>query len=158
MPRLRLLFSTLAALLLAGCENTTTISTQPSLLKEAPTQVRVDGQNLVMEVYVGRDFMPVSPPDGKPMVAVLRIRTVDRSPFPAGVTAEKVSVVQGDAVWTAPTVKEHASQEPGTLEVIAREGPRWEPGTRVDVIVYLRDSAGREDLLRAPDQTIQSSL
>ncbi|HEX6371331.1 MAG TPA: hypothetical protein VF006_20600 [Longimicrobium sp.] len=157
MPGLRILPKLVIPLLLAACDQPTTISTLPSHLREAPTQVQVEEHSLIMETYVGRDFMPISPPDGKPMVAVLRIRTVDGQPFPSGVTAERVSVVQGDQVWTAPTIKEHDSQEPHTLEVIAREGPKWQPGTKVDVVVYLRDSAGREHLLRAPDQTIQRS-
>jgi hypothetical protein len=158
MPRLRILSKfAVPLLLLAACDQPTTISTQPRQLREAPTQVLVEGHSLIMETYVGRDFMPIAPPDGQPMVAVLRIRTADGRAFPSGVTAERVSVVQGEAVWTAPTVREAASQEPGTLEVIAREGPKWQPGSKVDVVVYLRDSASREHLLRAPDQTIQRS-
>ena len=158
MPRLRHIPNfALALLLLAGCDQPTTISTQASFLRDAPTQVRVDGYNLVMDVYLGRDFMPVSPPDGKPLVAVLRIKTADGRPFPAGVNAEHVSVVYGDQVWTAPTRQEHPSQQQGTLEVVARDGPKWEPGATVDVVVYLRDASGRGYRLRAPDQVIQRS-
>lgn len=158
MPRLRLLTAlATASLLLAGCDQATTISPQPSLLKDVPTQVRVDGYDLVLDAYVGRDFMPISPPDGKPMVAVLRIRTADGRPFPTGVTADRVSVVNGDQVWTAAARKEHDSQQANTLEVVARDGPKWEPGTLVDVVVYLHDASGREHLLRAPDQRIQRS-
>jgi hypothetical protein len=155
MPRLRRLSTFALALLLAGCENTTAISPQPSLLRDAPTQVRVDGYDLLLTADLWRDFMPVAPPDGQPMVAVLRIRTADGRPFPEGVTADKVSVVQGDQVWTAATRQEHSSQQANTLEVVARDGPRWDPGSRVDVIVYLHDAAGREYRLRAPDQLIQ---
>lgn len=155
MPPLRLLPTLALALLLAGCENTTTISTRPSLLRDAPTQVRVNGYSLVMETYLGRDFMPAAPPDGQPMVAVLRIRTADGRPFPAGVTADRVSVVNGDQVWTAATHQEHPSQQANTLEVVARDGPKWDPGTKVDVVVYLHDAARREYRLRAPDQLIQ---
>jgi hypothetical protein len=158
MPRLRLLPTLAAALLiLAGCDTPTTISPQRNQLENAPTLVRVAGHDLVLDAYVGRDFMPIAPPDGHPMVAVLRIRTVDGRPFPAGVAAYKVSVLYGDDVWTAATHQEQASQQPGTLEVIAREGPRWPPGATVDVVVYLRDAAGGEHLLRAPNQPIQRS-
>lgn len=158
MPRLRFL-PTLATtlLVLAGCDTPTAITPQRNQLENAPTQVRVAGHDLVLGAYVGRDFMPIAPPDGHPMVAVLRIRTVDGRPFPAGVTADKVSVLYGGDVWTAAARQEPASQRPGTLEVVARDGPRWPPGATVDVVVYLRDAAGGEHLLRAANQRIERS-
>ncbi|MBW3572489.1 MAG: hypothetical protein KY467_15415 [Gemmatimonadetes bacterium] len=157
MLPLRLLPTLAIALVLSGCSVPTTITPRRDLLKDAPTQVQVQGQNLSLHAYLGRDFMPAAPPDGRPMVAVLRVRTVDGSRFPAGVTADKVSVVYGDRVWTAATRQEHPSQQAHVLEVIARDGPKWGPDVRVDVIVYLHDAAGRQHLLRAPDQLIESS-
>lgn len=157
MIRLRLLSTLATVLLLSGCDSPTTSSPQRTLLEDAPTQVQVDGHALTLDAYLGRDFMPVAPPDGQPLAAVLRIRTVDGSPFPTGVSADKVSVVYADQVWTAPAREENPSQDANVLQVIARNGPRWAPGATVDVIVYLRDAAGREHLLRAPNQRIQRS-
>lgn len=158
MLRLRLLpIAAVAALLLSGCDMPTTLPPRQNLLADAPTQVQVDGHALVLDAYLGRDFMPASPPDGQPLVAVLRIRTLDGSAFPAGVTADRVSVLYADQVWTAAARQEHASHDANVLEVVARDGPRWDPGATVDVVVYLKDSAGEEHLLRAPDQRIQRS-
>lgn len=156
MTRLRLLpVLATAVLLLAGCDPpTTTISPEPQPLLEAPTQVRVDGYDLTLETSLSRDFKPLSPPDGRPLIAVLWIKTADGRPFPAGVTADRVSVVYGDEVWTAPARQEHESWRAGVLEAIARDGPKWGPDVTVDVVVRLRGPGGTEFLLRAPDQRI----
>lgn len=157
MPRLHLLpaFAT-AVLLLAGCgdPSTTTISPEPQPLLDAPTQVHLDGHDLTLEAYLWRDFQSISPPDGKPLVAVLRVKTADGRPFPASVTADQVSVVYGDQVWTAPAHQEQPSSQPAVLEVVARNGPRWGPDVTVDVVVRLRGPGGSEFLLRAANQPI----
>jgi hypothetical protein len=154
MLRLHLLPTIAAAVLLSGCDEPTTISTQPGAFENVPTQVRVDGHDLTLEAHLWRDFQPISPPDGKPLIAVLWIKTADGRPFPAGVVADRVSVVYGDLVWTAPARQENESWHPSVLEAIARDGPKWGPEVTVDVVVRLRGPGGGEFLLRAPDQRI----
>jgi hypothetical protein len=154
MPRLRTLFSLAACVLLAACDPPNTISPQRSERVDAPTQVRVDGYDLTLETYVWRDFQPISPPDGKPMIAVLHVRTTDGRPFPAGVTADQVTVVFGEQTWTAPVRVEHPSARPSALALVARDGPRWGPHVNVNVVVRLRDSNGGEHWLGAVNQPI----
>ncbi|HEU4882418.1 MAG TPA: hypothetical protein VFT45_09245 [Longimicrobium sp.] len=155
MPRLRLLpLLATACLVLAGCDPPTTISTEPSLLADVPTRIQVDGRELVLDTYLFRDFMPASPPDGRPLIAGLKVRTVDGSPLPAGIGAETVSVLYLDEVWTAPARLEHPSQIPSVLELVARDGPKWGPAVNVDVVLQLRDRSGQAYRLRAADQPI----
>lgn len=144
----------IACVLLAGCDQPTTLSTSPGEFATVPTTVQVDGYQLTLEAHLWRDFQPVAPPDGWPLVAVLRVKTADGRPFPASVTADRVSVVYGDQVWTAPARQEHPGWRPDLLEVVARDGPKWGPHVKVDVVVRLRGSGGQEYLLRAPDQLI----
>ena len=61
---------------------------------------------------------------------------------------------QGE-VWTAAVKQEHPNTEPGVLEVVARNGPKWGPGVTVDVVVQLRDARGQIYRLRARDQPIR---
>ena len=147
---------TAAVLALAACSGEdTTGPTTPAELRSAPAAVSVAGQTLVLEAHLWRDFMPVSPPDGKPLVAVLRVKAQGGGAPSAGVQADRVWVVNGDAVWEATPVEEHPRGAMGPwLEVVARDGPKWGPGIRVDVIVRLRDAAGRSYLVRAADQLI----
>lgn len=154
MPRLSQLVAVTACALLAACDQPTTINLQPGAFENVPTQVRVDGYDLTLEAHLWRDFQPISPPDGRPLVATLWVKTADGRAFPAGVTADRVSVVYGDLVWTAPARQENASWNPSVHEAIARDGPKWGPHVTVDVVVRLRGPGGSEFLIRAPDQRI----
>lgn len=72
MSRLRFLPTLATALLiLVGCDTPATITPQRNQLENAPTQVRVAGHDLVLDAYVGRDFMPIAPPDGHPVDVVV---------------------------------------------------------------------------------------
>lgn len=156
MNRIRSLLSLAAAcVLLAACESTTTISTLPRLLEDVPTRIQVEGRELTLETYLYRDFMPESPPDGRPLIAGLRVRAVDGGALPAGLSADSVAVVYRDEVWTAPVVVvEQSSRIPNILELVARNGPKWPTGATVDAVLFLHDAGGRNHRLRAAGQTI----
>jgi hypothetical protein len=103
--------------------------------------------------------MPIFPPDGKPLVAVLQIRTDDASPVPSSVNADMVWVMHGDALWSATPREDRTRAETSPVyEVIARDGPKWGPDISVEVVVRLRDPSGRSYLLRAPMQTIAKTF
>jgi len=119
----------------------------------APPLVTVDGVSFRLDTFLWRDFMPISPPDGKPLVAVLRILTTDGSSIPASVAADSVWVYNGSEVWATAVVEEQPRNN-SYFEVVAREGPKWGPGIEVDVVVRLRDGAGHRFLLQARRQLI----
>lgn len=154
MTRFRLLPLAAACALLAACDPPTTISTLPTEFATVPTVVQVNGRELALEAHLWRDFQPVAPPNGQPLVAVLYVKTTDGSPFPAGVTADQVTVVYGEERWTARARQENPSWRQDILEVVARNGPRWGPHVNVDVVVRLRGPGDKVHLLRAPNQRI----
>ena len=119
----------------------------------APRLVTMEGATVRAEASLWRDFQPSSPPDGRPLVAILRIQTADGSAIPSALSADSAWVYNGDAVW-ATTVLEEQPRSVSYFEVVARNGPKWGPGIEVDVVVRLRDSAGRSMLLQAPRQFI----
>jgi hypothetical protein len=117
----------------------------------APRVVSVDGATLHLEASLWRDFQPISPPDGKPLIASLRILTVDGAPMPSTLRADSVWTYNGAAVWAASVTEEQArSAGAPYFEVVARDGPKWGPGIEVDVVFQLRDAAGHVYLLQAP--------
>jgi hypothetical protein len=121
----------------------------------APTRVIIGGKSVTLATELWRDFMPVSPPDGKPLAGVLRIRTEDGSNVPPDVAAETVWVMRGSETW-ATFLAAPAAGAPGpAYEVSFFDGPKWGPNEAVDVVVRLRDGTGRVVLLRAPTQTIR---
>ena len=125
-------------------------------IASAPELVEIASREYTLETYLWRDFMPVSPPDGKPLIAIVRVTAVDLEPFPEDLDADKLYVIYGDEVWVTdfsgerppPGVPDHQ------LHGIARDGPKWGPGVTVDVVVRLL-AGGETWLLRASDQMIE---
>ncbi|MBE3072631.1 MAG: hypothetical protein IMZ67_06615 [Acidobacteria bacterium] len=126
--------------------------------RDAPDSVRLAGKTLTLKASLWRDFMPIAPIDGRPLVAVLTATTVDQSPFPAGVTADKAWVFHAGLTWET-VVDQEQQPGPGTpsLEVVARDGPKWGPNVQVDVVIRLWDSRGNQYLLQAKRQTIKAT-
>lgn len=125
-------------------------------LLTAPSFVTIDARSVVLDVGLWRDFQPATPPDGKPLVAIMRPVREDNGASPAGVRIEAAWVIFGLEKWTADVSEERFASPPEQThyEVVAREGPKWGPGVSVDVVVRLRDAAGATWLLRAPNQPI----
>lgn len=129
--------------MVCGCQ---TAPTDPvSDLRVTPTSVIINGQLVDLQVGLWRDFMPVAPTDGQPLAVVVRLP--DQM---VTVSVRHIWVIFGDQVWSA-----DAEQVPGTQDWVARDGPKWGPGVRVDVVAKLREAGGREVLVRAADRLIQ---
>jgi hypothetical protein len=153
---MRRTLTALAATLVLNACSPTTPSPLPSDLAAAPTSVVLAGKSLVLDAYLWRDFMPISPPDGKPLTAVLRVRTDDGSDVPATVVVDMVWVLKGADTWsTLPREERSRSETAPIYELLARDGPKWGPGITVDVVVRLRDQSGRDALLRVANRPIQ---
>ena len=127
----------------------------PSDLATAPTRVVLAGKPLVLDASLARDFMPISPPDGRPLTAVLLVRAEDGSQVPATVGADMVWVLNGVDTWSAVPREERSRSEMAPLyELVARDGPKWGPGVNVDVVVRLHEQGGRDALLRVANRPI----
>ena len=149
-------FAIVLGLMMASlsCSNMTTRTT--SELLAAPTTVTVDGFSVVLQTSLWRDFMPVSPPDGKPLVAILRPMRSETTMSPAGVRIEEAWVLFGEETWNPTITEERFASPPAQMhyEAVARDGPKWGPGVSVTVVVSIRDAAGNTQLLRAANQPI----
>ena len=140
-------------------------------LRNAPTEVVLNGRSLSLSAYPWRDFMPsfLPAPNGSPMMVVLKVATSDKKPFPSGVRMERAWVLFGEQMWQT---SEFRAQVKGTphnkdswincsdspvCEATAREGPKWGPGVFVDVVVQLTDKEGRHYLLQVPKQCVKAT-
>ncbi len=123
-------------------------------LKMAPQTVTIGDQEFALETYLWRDFMPVSPPDGKPLTALVEVVEKNGSPISPDLELKYLWVINGREVWSTTFTDETLSSPEYELHRIARNGPLWGPDIEVDVIVAL--TRGREpiSLLRASDQSI----
>src|SRR5204862_1647212 len=155
---LGLLLTALARTLASACASDCSVgppSLVPSELHNAPQQTTLAGVTLQLETYLWRDYQPIAPPDGEPLIAVLRVKSVDGATIPAALQADSAWVINGNLVW-ATSVREERPRgtDPTFFEVVARDGPKWGPGIAVDVVVRLRDGAGHQVLLQARAQWI----
>ncbi len=121
----------------------------------APDQVEVASRQYILETYLWRDFMPISPPDGKPLIAKATILATDLQPFPSDLDADRLYVINGEEAWVVDLPARQGPLLPDyQLKKIARDGPKWGPDVTVDVVVRLVEPGGSEYLLRAVDQMI----
>ncbi len=95
--------------------------------------MEIDGREYTLSANAWRDFQPVAPPDGQPLVVVVKVTTADQASVPADLTIDHVWVLSGKEQWSA-------APEPGTtrLETSVRGGPKWGPGIKADVVVRLK--------------------
>ena len=122
-------------------------------LRAVPTSTQVGGRDLVLRTELWRDFMPIAPPDGRPLVALIRVTAADGGALPAGLGIDSFWVIHGRELWQA-RPEPGAGSDDRTLEVVARDGPKWGPGVNVDVVVRIVDAAGKSHLMRAPEQPV----
>ena len=140
-------------------------------LRNAPTEVDIDGRSLSLSAYPWRDFMPGSfnGPDGSPMMVVLKVATNDKKPFPSGVRLDRVWVLFGEQVWDTSKLRDQMKSPPDdkdswincsdspVCEVTARNGPKWGPDVFVDIVVRLTDKEGQHHLLQIPKQCVNAT-
>ncbi|HKQ59217.1 MAG TPA: hypothetical protein VJY35_15250 [Candidatus Eisenbacteria bacterium] len=115
-----------------------------------PTDLSV--VTLTLETYLWRDFMPPTPPEGRPLRGALTVRTMDGSPLPQGLIMSSASVHYQGETWVASPFGD-PSPDPSTMVRAITGGPLWGPDVRVDVTVLL--VRGRERIiLNAKNQLI----
>ena len=156
MLHVRLVLIAVACAPVSACETLPTIVPVRSELRNDPERVLLGGASIQLETSLWRDFQPIAPADGRPLVAVLRITTVNGDAISATIHADSVWVLNGDQAWAAAPVEEQPrGSDAAFFEVVAREGPKWGPGIEVDVVVRLRDAAGQRALVQARRQLVR---
>lgn len=126
-------------------------------LEASPDTLNIGGKKLILTTYMWRDFMPVSPPDGKPLIAIFTILTADSTDLPSGLEADAAWVICEGEIWSTWIDEEAPPPENGDpfqLIRVARDGPRFGPDVFVTAVVRLTDNQGTVYLLKAENQYI----
>jgi hypothetical protein len=124
-------------------------------LKAVPSDVPMGGATVRISTFLWRDFMPMCPPGGRPLIAAVTVTADPPSPVPPSIQAVRLVLVYGSTLWITRVVEEHASMRNDSgFRVIAREGPKWGPDVLVDAILEIRGGDGRSYLVRAGEQLI----
>lgn len=122
------------------------------MLNSAPKNLIVNGIELSMESDLWRDFMPISPPDGKPLIARIEIRAQNERDLPEQLNADAIWVVYENQVWGAKLTETQSDHDSTRLVKVARNGPKFGPGENATVVVriiygnktYLLRNSGQE--------------
>lgn len=106
-------------------------------LNSAPKSLTVDGIELSLKSDLWRDFMPITPPDGKPLIARIELRAQDERALPEQLNADAVWVLYEDQVWGARLTETQFEHDSTRLVKVARNGPKFGPGENATVVVRI---------------------
>ena len=124
------------------------------VLLAAPDTVSIGGQEYALETFMWRDFQPITPPGGQPLIAIIWVTEADSLSIPQGLDATILFVINDDEVWETPLSDADSPLTPEyKLEKVARDGPKWGPDILVTVVVQIKFD-GSTYLLKASDQYI----
>ncbi len=109
-------------------------------LSAVSERVEINGREYALAASLWRDFMPTAPPDGESLIAALKVSPLDKMPPPADLVIDHVWVVDGEKQWSVAVGQPGSTgQTPAIrLEQSVRNGPKWGPGIKVDVVARLR--------------------
>ena len=128
-----------------------------STLKKAPEKVKIEGRFYRLTTYLWRDFMPRSPSNGKPLMAVIKVIPFDSLKFPKTLDADRLWIINDQNVWETDLIGRELPQSGAFLEKGARNGPKWNPRIGVDVIVRLITPSQNTYFLKASNQIIHQT-
>ena len=125
------------------CHNDEIDAEQMLQIREKALDTLMIGSNsFVLDAYLWRDFMPISPENGQPMISINWLVSTDLAKIPDNISMVKQYVFFEDKIWIA----EYENEAPAPslpaykLERISRNGPKWGPKIYVDVISNIYDS------------------
>src|SRR2546427_6162343 len=117
----------------------------PPEARGALEQIYVDGHAYTLQADLYRDLMPGPAPTPKRGVGGTIFLTPDaESDPPSGIRADKIWLVIGADVWEpVPTpLQTFAVDRQHHLSVSVFDGPTWDAGAKVDVVLQFSTSSG----------------
>lgn len=133
------------------------VSTLPPEARGALEQIYVDGHAYTLQVDLYRDLMPGPAPTPKRGVGGTLFLTPDaQSDPPQGIRADKVWLQSGTDGWeTIPQpLQTFAVDRQHHLSLGVRDGPTWDAGAKVDVVLQFSTASGTYFIQRRAVQII----
>ena len=120
-------------------------STLPPEARGALEQIYVDGHAYTLQVDLYRDLMPGPAPTPKRGVGGTIFLTPDTgSDPPTGMRADRTWLVSGTDIWEAVPhpLQTFAVDRQHHLALSVFDGPTWDAGAKVDVVLQFSTSSG----------------
>ncbi len=140
-----------------GCQNPFTPSIPREDLLAAPLAIEIQGRQFSLETFLYRDLMPGGEPGGSPLFAFVYLTAVDGQAFPDDVDSTRIWVVNGEEVWETTFQNESRPRNSHHINQLTKgtsNGPKWNIGAQVEVVVRVTASLKAPCLLRATKQEI----
>ena len=131
------------------------------LFEESCDTIRIDSTNYILEAYLYRDFMPVSPPEGRPLVSLNCLVALDSAEIPLTINLVKQFVIYHDTIWIKHYEKDDYDDKTRSYQLcrVSINGPLWEPGVLVDIVAEIYNSKNDSTYyLRSLDQLIEKTF
>lgn len=149
-------------LVLAGCsedfEGMVVSPFNDAQISAISDTVHFEGNHLVIETRVNRDFMPICPPSGNPMTGYIRLRDLNEEPLGFSVSEATLFIISRNKMWVRDLVISGPyDTRLHQLEMYANKGPKWAPGMVVDVVVWFRDQVGEQHWIKEENVRISES-
>ncbi len=132
-------------------------ATLPPAARGALEQIYVDGHAYTLQVDLYRDLMPGPAPTPRRGVGGTLFLTPDaQSDPPRGIRADKAWLQSGADVWeTIPQpLQTFAVDRQHHLSLSVRDGPTWDTGAKVDVVLQVSTASGTYFIQRRAVQII----
>ena len=126
------------------------IEVNPKLIKElrsaSSETIQIENNSFVLDAYLWRDFMPMSPLNGRPLISVNKLIELNSETIPNNIDLVKQYVINEDSIWITDYEDERRnSNSPHIIERSSRNGPKWGPQVNVDVVSKIFDSKTGEN-------------
>ena len=119
---------------------TTSLIDIPSNLSSVTKEVTISSYDFTLSATLWRDFQPISPPDGKPLILVADIIESNSKTIPSSIKVDSFWVINGDQIWSGIlSTEEHPTTPLFTRRITIGDGPKWETGIYVDLVIRLLD-------------------
>jgi hypothetical protein len=141
----------ISTVLINGCEKDKiqNIKVDKDLVFElnniADSIIVIDSHSYFLDVALWRDFMPISPPNGKPLISINWLICSDSAAIPSNIKLLRQYVINRDSIWIAEYLNNTRNTPVYEIEKISNNGPQWGPFIYVDVIAKIRDTNGNHD-------------
>jgi hypothetical protein len=124
-------------------------------LQTMPGSVQIGDRTYRLELYLWRDFMPITPKGGRPLQT--QIKLIGDGAIPKDEpTIDGIWIIQGGRSWRS-TQFDVPQRGQERIETTARTGPKLAAQSNVDVVVQIHDRIGKRYWLRAANQIVTAT-
>jgi hypothetical protein len=119
------------------------------LKSKAQDTVIINENRFVLDVSLIREFSPICPPNGQPMMSNVILREIDSVAIPKNIDLVKQYVILKDSIWFSNLSKVNKFNEKVEYQLWKHSnmGPKWGPNILADVIVAICDSITKKEYL-----------